>query len=568
MYLHRGPCQQGHTHKGLIRERPFLCKHGRSCAPQLRQKSAPKVRTAATSKQQHQWSSGAGVEPLRALLGLEKGSEAELSRVYRRLVASLHPDVNHSKAATKKFKAVNQAYQILKTPELRARAEQQGLRSLGPKYALLQQYLQEHSLADVGQGQRGGDLFTVVGLDLREASTGVETVVSVAAQGTCSKCKGSGMASRQSEDCDVCHGSGEILRTRYNQNGFKALHVGACPACGGKGLKARMLCTSCHGEGRANVRKRVSVKVPAGMDEKRVLRLKGLGNAGVAGGPSGDLVLRFQIHATPNLERHGVDLHSELQICCTSAVLGTIVPVSSVRGLRNLYIPQGTQDGAVICLHGCGLAYAEKGVVRRGHHYFRVSLSVPDGSQASTEVRQLLLQLQQLIHKQDQQQQQQQQLEQQQQLQAQQRLAQAQEATAHAEAMQHLKQQVEQLQQQLAQQQQQAPAHTKAMQQLQQQVEQLQQQLAEQQKTPAHTETVQLLLHIQLQEEQRQQQQQQQQQASEEEREHAHYLHSLQHCQHQHHQQQAQLLQQHQQAHRQQQQQQQEFMLLASLHPG
>ncbi|KAJ9520402.1 hypothetical protein QJQ45_000132 [Haematococcus lacustris] len=237
---------------------------------------------------------------------------------------------------------------------------------------------------------RGRDVVAVLGLELREAVTGVEKLVSTCILGTCLACQGWGSdtsSSPASADwqrgvqlCEVCRGSGEILKTVWQPSGMRVGKLDTCPACSGRGTQPLPPCKKCGGEGRIRTRRRVAVRVPAGVTQRSRLRLPGLGDAGRAGGEAGDLMLRFHVHMSEDMERRGLDMHTRLPLSLWDALLGTSLEVATARGLRILDVPPGVQHGDTLQMQHAGVANSERGVMSYGHHYFELHLVVPDSA--------------------------------------------------------------------------------------------------------------------------------------------------------------------------------------------
>lgn len=323
----------------------------------------------------------------------------DIKVAYRSLAALYHPDVNKTDTAKHKYQAIQLAYEVLSDTRLRQQYDTHGLAVLGSKYSYLSNFLDTGG--DEGSpapGERGRDLYTVVGLDLEEVVTGAEKVVAVAAMGRCSSCKGSGtQRDGAREACEVCRGSGEILRSRRcAASGMRLTELGVCPACGGKGASFLEFCARCGGEGRARTQRAIKIRVPAGVDGSRLLVLKEQGDAGRFGGPPGDLYVKFEVYLQDNFERRGDDLYSELPLEVYDVLLGITVTVPTARGSRSLMVPPGTQHGSLIKMEHAGVPRVVSGTVSRGHHFFKVNVAIPDGGAADKLQRELLLRLAEL----------------------------------------------------------------------------------------------------------------------------------------------------------------------------
>jgi molecular chaperone DnaJ len=198
------------------------------------------------------------------------------------------------------------------------------------------------------------------------------------------------------EECHVCNGGGEVLRSRMGPSGARTAALGACPACGGRGTAVVDFCCRCGGEGRARVRRTVRVRVPSGVASGSVLRIRGQGEAGRCGGPPGDLLVKLKVYPAEwgVVERRGNDLHSDVELSPLDAVLGTTVSLATARGARAVDVPPGTCHGAELVLEQAGVAHAAGGgTAARGRHVFTVRLAVPSAESWPPAARALALRL-------------------------------------------------------------------------------------------------------------------------------------------------------------------------------
>lgn len=154
--------------------------------------------------------------------------------------------------------------------------------------------------------------------------------------------QGSGFSAHQAvQQCEVCHGLGEILRSKWGSGGPNVVQLGVCPSCGGKGSASHQHCSRCRGEGRAKVARTVKIRVPAGVKHDQVLGVRGQGNAGKFGGEPGKLFVKVQVYDLKHVKREGDHLYSDLTVELFDVLLGTAVEVDTVRGKRMLQIPAG-----------------------------------------------------------------------------------------------------------------------------------------------------------------------------------------------------------------------------------
>ncbi|WIA37271.1 hypothetical protein OEZ86_014214 [Tetradesmus obliquus] len=285
--------------------------------------------------------------------------------------------VNPSVAAHERFQAVRLAAEVLGSAEQRQQYDARGLAALGGgEYKLLQDFMAKVHAQGVAAviGEAGADISTVLGLEFQEAVTGSACTVTTAALGTCPDCKGSGFdAASTSLDCPMCRGQGELTLKKWVQGGSPRLAVReTCPGCRGSGKSELRLCGRCSGEGRLAVRRHVKIRVPAGVVDGQVLRVRGQGHCGRFGGRPGDLLVKLQVYSLVGVTRVGDDLHSTLDLQLYQALLGDSVPVKTVRGECHLAVPPGTQHGQLLCAHNAGVAKPGVNGVEYGHHFFKL----------------------------------------------------------------------------------------------------------------------------------------------------------------------------------------------------
>src|SRR6202162_3426946 len=331
-------------------------------------------------------------------------SEADIKKAYRRLAMKFHPDRNPGDHdAEEKFKEAKEAYEVLSEPQKRAIYDQHGhagVEASRNAHAGGGGFSGTDAFSDIfgdvfgdifggarrggggAQVYRGADLRYEVELDLAEAVFGRTIEIDVNKFSECETCDGSGAAKgSQPATCETCNGSGQV---RISQ-GFFTLHQ-TCPPCRGSGRVVRNPCDQCLGQGRVRRGKKLSVKIPPGVDSGDRVRLTGEGEAGRHGGPPGDLYAEVRVREHAIFERDGVHLSCEVPIAFTTASLGGSVDVPTLDGQVSLKIPPETQSGRVFRLR-------EKGVksVRgptRGDLFCRVVVETPVN--LSNEQRSLL----------------------------------------------------------------------------------------------------------------------------------------------------------------------------------
>jgi len=319
----------------------------------------------------------------------------EIKSAYRKLALKHHPDRNQGNTESESvFKEINEAYEVLSTPEKRQIYDQYGAEGLkagaggrggfggfqgGPDLGDMFGDLFENLFAQ-GQGggrgrprsRRGADVKAEAEITLEEAFTGVKVPLSVERTEVCAECEGTGARSRAAiKKCPGCRGTG---RVQYSQ-GFFAFSQ-ACPECGGQGEIISAPCKACGGAGRQKKRATINIKLPAGVEEGSVLRVSGGGDAGLKGGDSGDLYIQVRIKHHPHFERQGGDLVYECTVQVWQAALGGETEVPVIDGGRmTIRIPQGTQHGKVFRVHDKGMP--TPGGKARGDLLVRVKLEVP-----------------------------------------------------------------------------------------------------------------------------------------------------------------------------------------------
>jgi molecular chaperone DnaJ len=321
------------------------------------------------------------------ILGVAKNaSEADLKKAFRRLAMKYHPDRNPGdKAAEESFKEAKEAYEVLTDPQKRAAYDQFGHAGVDPsagggaRGGASFSDIFEDIFGDIFGGGRGGgsrvyrgsDLQYNLELTLEEAVFGTEVKIRVPSLVECGECHGSGAEKGTTpETCGTCGGVGQVRM----QQGFFSVQQ-TCPRCHGTGKLITSPCHACHGQGRVEEHKTLSVKVPAGVDSGDRIRLSGEGEAGINGGPPGDLYV--QIHVKPHklFTRKGNDLLCEVPISFVTAALGGDLEIPTLDGRVNLKIPEETQSGRLFRLRGKGVRSVHGGA--RGDMICRVSVETP-----------------------------------------------------------------------------------------------------------------------------------------------------------------------------------------------
>ena len=326
------------------------------------------------------------------LLGVSRtASDAEIKRAFRTLARELHPDVSSAPDASSRFRDVAEAYEVLSDPARRAtydRFGEAGLRRGG----FHSSFSDFGSLADVfasffgedlfgggsAQGQRsqrGGDLQTVVEIDLEEAFAGAELTVPVEVAVPCARCDARGAEpGAGSRACSTCGGGGIVRSVSQNIFG-QFVQQRACPDCDGAGEVLEEPCSQCRGDGRVLTRTTVELDVPAGIHDGQQIRVRGAGHAGFRSHERGNAFVVVRVRPDPRFVRDGDDLHTALRLTMTDAALGTTASVASLSESVELEVPPGTQPGEVRVLKGQGMPALRGG--RRGALYVRLDVAVP-----------------------------------------------------------------------------------------------------------------------------------------------------------------------------------------------
>ena len=300
------------------------------------------------------------------VLGIGRDAdESEIKKAYRKLAMKYHPDRNAGDAkAEEKFKEAKEAYEILSDASKRTAYDQYGHAGV------------DTSAAGAGHAQGFGDAFGDIfgdifgmrgggrsnvhrGADLRynleitleQAARGSETKIRIPTMVACNTCNGSGAKPGTSpKTCSTCDGHGQVRM----QQGFFSIQQ-TCPKCHGTGKMITSPCVDCHGVGRIKQHKTLNVKIPVGVDDGDRIRLSGEGEAGVNGGPPGDLYVVIQLSSHSVFQREGNDLHCEIPISFATAALGGEIEVPTLEGHAKIKISAETQTGKIFRLRGKGI---------------------------------------------------------------------------------------------------------------------------------------------------------------------------------------------------------------------
>ncbi len=315
-------------------------------------------------------------------------SQEEIKKAYRQLALKCHPDRNPGdKEAEERFKEASAAYQILGDPERRAQYDRFGHAAFdqqsgfsGFDFSAGFEDLFSDIFGDFfgggrgrahGRTRRGEDLRYDLEIQFEEAAFGCEKKLSVPRWRGCQACGGKGSKTgTAARTCPSCRGSGQI---RFQQGFFSIAKT--CTQCGGEGSIIADPCATCGGAGRVRVTQNLNVKIPPGVDTGSRLKLRGEGEAGLAGGPSGDLYVVISVAEHPIFSRHGKDIVCEVPISFTQLALGADIEVPTLEEKAKVKIPAGTQNGTVFRLRSKGIADLQG--YGRGDQLVRVHIEVP-----------------------------------------------------------------------------------------------------------------------------------------------------------------------------------------------
>lgn len=308
------------------------------------------------------------------VLGVSKGaSQDEIKKAYRKLSKKYHPDINKEADAEEKFKEVKEAYEVLSDDQKRAHYDQfghtdpnQGFGGFGGggDFGGFGGFEDIFSTFFGGGGGRrrdpnaprqGADLQYTMTLKFEDAVFGKETEIEIPREENCETCNGTGAKKgTKPETCSHCHGTGQ-LNTEQNTPFGRIVNRRVCHYCNGTGKEIKHKCSTCGGTGRVKKRRKIAVKIPAGIDDGQQLRVSGQGEPGINGGPAGDLYVVFHIQPHEFFERDGDDVYCEIPVTFAQAALGDELEVPTLHGKVKLKVPAGTQTGTKFRLRGKGI---------------------------------------------------------------------------------------------------------------------------------------------------------------------------------------------------------------------
>lgn len=332
------------------------------------------------------------------VLGVSKSaSDSELKSAYRKLAKKYHPDMNPGdKEAEAKFKEASEAYSVLSDPDKRRQYDQFGHAAFeggagggagGFDFSGMDMsdifgdifgdfFGGGRSRAQSNGPMKGQNLHHTIRITFEEACFGTEKELDLPLQDECESCHGTGAkAGTNPETCSKCGGKGQVVFTQQSLFGM-VRNVQTCPDCRGTGKIIREKCPDCHGSGYITRKRKISVTVPAGIDNGQSIRIREKGDPGVNGGPRGDLLVEVAVSRHPIFQRQGIDIYSSAPITFAQAALGGDVRIKTVDGEVEYTVKPGTQTDTRIRLRGKGVPSLRNKSIR-GDQYVTLVVQVP-----------------------------------------------------------------------------------------------------------------------------------------------------------------------------------------------
>nr|WP_072514466.1 molecular chaperone DnaJ [Ndongobacter massiliensis] len=327
------------------------------------------------------------------VLGVSKdASTAEIKKQYRSRAKAYHPDLNPgNEEAAEKFKELSTAYGILSDEEKRKQYDMYGEAAFenggvgaggfgvdfGDLFGdLFGDFFGGRARPqDATRPRQGEDVQVELRLTFKEAVFGCEKEVQYTCDAICTSCHGTGGKNgAERKTCSRCHGTGTV-QVQSNSVFGRMIRTATCPTCNGRGSVVKEVCDHCHGSGQERKKRKVRVKVPAGVDDGNILPLHGQGSAGINGGPAGALYVVLRVAPHELFQRRGRDLFYELPIGYAQAVLGAKLEIPTINGRRDFDLPAGTETGRRFRLRGEGVSDVRTG--EKGDLYFSVRIETP-----------------------------------------------------------------------------------------------------------------------------------------------------------------------------------------------
>lgn len=327
------------------------------------------------------------------ILGLDRNaSDDDIKKSYRRLAKKYHPDVNTDDTAEAKFKEASEAYQVLSDAQKRAKYDQFGHAGVdsngfeggfgGFDFGGVGDIFETFFGGGFGRSsrsrtgpQKGADLKYATEISFEQAAFGVEQEISINRSEICTSCNGTGAKKGTSPTtCAHCNGSGQV---QYKQNTpfGQFVNVKTCDVCRGEGKIITDPCTKCNSKGRIRKTVKIELNIPAGIDDGQTISIRGEGEPGLKGGPSGDLYVSIRVKPHTLFKRQGNDVICDIPITFVQAALGAELEVPTLDGRVKYQVPEGTQTDSVFRLRGKGIPSLRGS--GRGDQYIKVSVEVP-----------------------------------------------------------------------------------------------------------------------------------------------------------------------------------------------
>lgn len=333
------------------------------------------------------------------ILGISKGaSKEEIKRAYKDQAKKYHPDVSKDSNATEKFKEISEAYAVLSDDQKKSAYDQYGHAGFDQRYTqedifrgfdsdifsdiFGSSFGDSDSIFDMFFGnqhrrsreRKGADLRYDLDLTLKEAAFGVQKNINIHKQEECKICKGTGSKDGKLDTCNQCNGQGVVMRTARIAFGTFST-TSTCDKCHGAGKLIKNVCKECNGSGLNKIKKEITVKIPAGVDNGFHLRLKNEGNS-IRNGKSGDLYIVINVEDNQFFKRKGNDVYIDIPITFSQATLGTKIEIPTLDENVEMKIPSGTQSGTVFRLKDKGIKYIDHH--EHGDQYVQISLVTPN----------------------------------------------------------------------------------------------------------------------------------------------------------------------------------------------
>ncbi|MGL4949386.1 MAG: molecular chaperone DnaJ [Anaeroplasmataceae bacterium] len=332
-------------------------------------------------------------------LGVSKTASAdEIKKAYRSLAKKYHPDVNKDANAEAKFKEINEAYETLSNPESKQRYDTYGsadpnqgfggfggfggggAQGFGGFEDIINQFFgggrqSQQSQSRTNRAYKGEDIHVSMKISFKDAIFGCTKTIELTFTDNCPTCSGTGAFSKADiHVCEKCKGSGAVYVEQQTMFGRARTQV-ACPTCSGSGKTIKKKCEKCKGKGRLKVTKNLDIKIPAGIADGMSLRESGKGEAGINGGPHGDLYIEFKVESHPYFVRDKSDIILTVPVSYNQLTLGCILDVPTVDGIVSIKIPAGTQSLSKFLVKGKGAINPKTKV--KGDQYVIVKLEIP-----------------------------------------------------------------------------------------------------------------------------------------------------------------------------------------------